>query len=310
MAILPSVRPSSPPVARVTHRGRAVRVSDVTCRAGRHDRPYDETHAAFCVALVRRGSFSYRDRATRRLYHLREGWLLLGRPGRVFACSHEHDGGDDCISLELDAAVVDDVARHTPGARGPLFESAVLPPSPRVSAWVAALGQGADADVDEVGHAVVHAALQRTPRASASPSRTDRDRVMAALSIIEARTTETLALADLAAAVGLSPFHFLRIFRRTTGITPHRYLVDVRLRRATSLLTDTSRPVTDIAYDAGFGDLSNFVRTFHREIGCSPGAYRRGLRPPATPAATSDESRRSGLRIHPARTKRTHAREV
>ena len=88
------------------------------------------------------------------------------------------------------------------------------------------------------------------------------------------------------AAVGLSAFHFLRVFRRATGTTPHRYLVGARLRRAAALLSDTSRPVTDIAYDAGFGDLSNFVRTFHREVGCSPGAYRRGrLRLPATGVA-------------------------
>ncbi|MEJ7733271.1 MAG: AraC family transcriptional regulator [Polyangiaceae bacterium] len=108
------------------------------------------------------------------------------------------------------------------------------------------------------------------------PSRADRHRVTAALSIIEARVTQPLALADLAAEVGLSAFHFLRVFRRATGTTPHRYLVVARLRRAAALLADTSRPVTDIAYDAGFGDLSNFVRTFHREVGCSPGAYRRG----------------------------------
>ena len=56
------------------------------------------------------------------------------------------------------------------------------------------------------------------------------------------------------------------VFRRATGITPHRYW-SCALRRAAALLADTSRPVTDIAYDAGFGDLSNFVRTFHREAG-------------------------------------------
>ena len=277
------MRPSPRPIARITHHGRAVRVAEVACRAGKHDRPYDETHDAFCVALVRRGSFSYRDRATGRLHQLREGWLLLGRPGRVFACAHAHDGGDDCVCLEVDTAVVEDVARHTPGARGELFEAAVLPPSPRASAWIAALAL--DADVDEVGHAVVRAALGRTPSARVEPSRTDRDRVMAAMSIIESRTTQPLALAELAAEVGLSPFHFLRVFRRATGTTPHRYLVGARLRRAASLLADTSRPVTDIAYDAGFGDLSNFVRTFHREVGCSPGAYRRGRLPAAAALA-------------------------
>jgi AraC-like DNA-binding protein len=51
--------------------------------------------------------------------------------------------------------------------------------------------------------------------------------------------------------------------------------VGARLRRAARLLLDTGRPVTDIAYDVGFEDLSNFVRTFHRYVGCSPRVYRR-----------------------------------
>jgi AraC-like DNA-binding protein len=50
----------------------------------------------------------------------------------------------------------------------------------------------------------------------------------------------------------------------------------VRLLRALALLRDTEQPVTTIAYDAGWSDLSNFTRTFRRDVGCSPGAFRRG----------------------------------
>ena len=62
------------------------------------------------------------------------------------------------------------------------------------------------------------------------------------------------------------------------GITPHQYLVRSRLRRAARLLADDEKPVTDIAYDVGFGDLSNFVRTFHRAAGVSPGKFRQASR--------------------------------
>jgi AraC-like DNA-binding protein len=68
----------------------------------------------------------------------------------------------------------------------------------------------------------------------------------------------------------------MRIFRAATGITPHQYLMRVRLLRAMDLLRDTSQPVTTIAYDAGWSDLSNFNRAFRRDVGCSPGEYRRG----------------------------------
>jgi AraC family transcriptional regulator len=58
-------------------------------------------------------------------------------------------------------------------------------------------------------------------------------------------------------------------------VTPYRFLVQARIRRALALLRNTSRPVTEIAFDTGFGDLSNFINAFRREIGCSPRQYRQ-----------------------------------
>jgi AraC family transcriptional regulator len=95
---------------------------------------------------------------------------------------------------------------------------------------------------------------------------------------LDARVTEQVDLASAARAVGLSPFHFLRVFSNVLGVTPHQYLVRGRLRRAASLLADDTRSITDVALDVGFGDLSNFVRTFHRAAGVSPGSFRRAAR--------------------------------
>ena len=61
-------------------------------------------------------------------------------------------------------------------------------------------------------------------------------------------------------------------------MTPHQYLVRSRLRRAARLLADGARSITDVALDVGFADLSNFVRTFHRAAGVSPGRFRRAAR--------------------------------
>jgi AraC-like DNA-binding protein len=65
------------------------------------------------------------------------------------------------------------------------------------------------------------------------------------------------------------------LFSNVLGVTPHQYLVRSRLRHAARLLPDRDRAITDIAYDVGFGDLSNFVRTFHRAAGVSPRGFRR-----------------------------------
>jgi AraC-like DNA-binding protein len=108
-----------------------------------------------------------------------------------------------------------------------------------------------------------------------APSRSDRDHVAAALDAIEANPDEPWSLGELAGLVGASPFHFARAFRTITGTTPHRYVISARLRRAAALLLDTRQRISDIAFDVGFGDLSNFVHTFRREMGMTPRDFRR-----------------------------------
>jgi AraC-like DNA-binding protein len=95
---------------------------------------------------------------------------------------------------------------------------------------------------------------------------------------LDANSHREIELEDVADQAGLSPFHFLRLFSSVLGVTPHQYLVRSRLRHAARLLTDDNKAVTDIAYDVGFGDLSNFVRTFHRAAGVSPLKFRQASR--------------------------------
>jgi AraC-like DNA-binding protein len=78
----------------------------------------------------------------------------------------------------------------------------------------------------------------------------------------------------LARMAGLSPYHFLRAFKATTGVTPHQWLLRTRLRAAAERLAMTKASVTDIALEVGFEDLSNFTRTFRAEFGASPREYR------------------------------------
>ena len=77
-------------------------------------------------------------------------------------------------------------------------------------------------------------------------------------------------LADAARLAGLSPFHFLRVFAAVVGVTPHQYVMRLRLARAAKLLCDGTLRVTDVALEAGFADLSHFVRTFARAAGVPP----------------------------------------
>jgi AraC-like DNA-binding protein len=116
------------------------------------------------------------------------------------------------------------------------------------------------------------------PRVFASATARDRRRAVETALWIDANSHRELDLEGAAAQADISPFHFLRLFSSVLGVTPHQYLVRSRLRHAARLLADDDRPVTDVAYDVGFGDLSNFVRTFHRAAGVSPRRFREASR--------------------------------
>jgi AraC family transcriptional regulator len=88
---------------------------------------------------------------------------------------------------------------------------------------------------------------------------------------------QPLLLADLAALVHMAPYHFLRVFRQSTGLPPHQYVLARRLERAQALLKDSLLPITTIAFRVGFRTPSHFTQHFHRQTGLTPTAYRRTM---------------------------------
>ncbi len=255
-----------------------LQVSDYRCAAGPGDTPFTEVHAGFCVAYVRKGSFGYRSGS--RAFELVAGSLLIGHPGDEFVCSHDHVLGDECLAFHLSPALVDAIAEgRDPWRTGgvpPVAELAVL----GELAQAAADGRS-DLGLDEVGTllAARFAALASGREHGDAPAGPrDRRRAVEAALWLEAHSHEAIDLAEAAREAGLSPFHFLRLFGRVLGVTPHQYLIRSRLRRAAALLVDEERSITDVAYEVGFADLSNFVRTFHRAAGVSPRGFRRAAR--------------------------------
>jgi AraC family transcriptional regulator len=85
----------------------------------------------------------------------------------------------------------------------------------------------------------------------------------------------TIALADLAALVGLSPHHFCRVFARTFGRSPIRYLIERRIERACVLLDSGTLPVAEVAAQVGYDDPAYFARLFRKHKGVAPSGYGR-----------------------------------
>lgn len=256
--------------------GQSLSALDYRCAAGPHDHPFVERHGGFSLSYVRQGSFGCLTRGLR--YELVAGSLFVGYPGDEFVCTHEHQrGGDECLSFSLSPELV-----STIGDDAAIWRRAAIPPLPELAmlgecAQAAAEGLGG-MSLEEAGTLLVLRFVEAVSEIAAAPSGAsarDRRRAVETALWIDENAAEPLSLEAMSRRVGLSPFHFLRVFRAVTGLTPHQYLLRCRLRRAARLMADEDRSITDIAFEAGFGDLTNFIRTFRRAARLAPGDFRR-----------------------------------
>jgi AraC family transcriptional regulator len=97
------------------------------------------------------------------------------------------------------------------------------------------------------------------------------------MDFMEEHLAEDVSLDVLADLVRLSPYHFLRSFKRSFGEPPHRYWSGRRIERAKTLLASPRTPITEIALDVGFHGTSAFSATFRRITGQAPTDYRRSI---------------------------------
>jgi len=100
-----------------------------------------------------------------------------------------------------------------------------------------------------------------------------RERVMESCKLMEEKVSESLTLCRLSRRVGISAFHFSRLFAEFTGRSPHRYLIHLRLNLAARLLRD-GLSVTEACYGSGFSHPSHFARSFRRRFDALPSEYR------------------------------------
>jgi AraC-like DNA-binding protein len=261
---------------RILAQGHGWRALDVLCTSGPDDRPFEEQHSNVTIAVVVAGTFQYRSRSAPQL--LVPGSFLLGSPDDLFECAHHHGTGDRCVSFQ-----------YTPEhfqrtfATHPRFRLQRLPPSRASASFVAracaALERPGLVAWDALSMEIAARALQLANDTRVDPAPPMPSAVAHVTRIVRAMERHpeaaTLPLQTLADDARLSPYHFLRTFTRVTGITPHQFALRTRLRDAAMRLATSDARVLDVALDSGFGDLSNFNRTFRAEFGVAPRTYRR-----------------------------------
>ncbi|MCE9521761.1 MAG: AraC family transcriptional regulator [Alphaproteobacteria bacterium] len=270
---LPTI--SSRPIAQ----GADWSIDDVVCRAGPQDRPFEERHGRVSIAAVIAGTFHYRGDAGAALLY--PGSLMLGNAGTCFECGHKHGTGDRCIAFHFAPSLFEEVSATAAGSHCFRFTAPMLPAMPDLMPMLVEIEASSGSARAIAGETLalrlvelVGGALSGVRAPTLAPSSGDARRVSAVLRYIEHNADGAIDLDRLAAMAAISKYHFLRVFRRVTGLTPYKFLLGVRMRRAAVRLRTSRAPVSQIAFEAGFGDLSTFNKRFRDLFGATPSRFR------------------------------------
>src|SRR5579864_3194466 len=175
---------------------RSITVSDFRCTTVPGDKPYAEQHTVHSVSYVRKGSFGCNCRG--RFFELVTGSVLVGHPGDEYACTHDHVGGDECVSFFLAPELVDSI-----GGRTATWQVGAVPPLPELMvlgelAQTAAAGRS-DVGLDEIGQIFASrfvAVVTGKSRPSVNATARDRRRAVEAALWIDAHAQDDIALDD------------------------------------------------------------------------------------------------------------------
>ena len=121
------------------------------------------------------------------------------------------------------------------------------------------------------------AALSRDPALPVEQGSTrglHPSRLYSVIGFIQNNMTQKLTILDLSTVVHMSPYHFARLFKQSTGVSPHRFVLGQRIARASVLLRDARLSIGEVARLVGFRTPSHFTRAFRRMTGLTPNEYR------------------------------------
>ncbi|KAB2342772.1 AraC family transcriptional regulator [Actinomadura rudentiformis] len=249
-----------------------LRARFITHRFGRH------VHEGYNFSVIEEGVEEFEHRGT--LLRAGPGSIVVVNPDTVHTGQAVNPEGWGYRGMYPSVELVADVAAELglpPGT--PHFPDTVLHDPAAAQLLSAAHRAGEHGDA-LAATSLLRSALAGMLRRHAQYSGTEKvalavpDSVRAARDILHARLVEPPSLEELAEAVGVRPFSLLRAFRAATGLPPHAYLNQIRVREARRLLDAGGRPA-EVATRTGFADQAHLTRHFKRTIGVPPGAYRR-----------------------------------
>jgi AraC-like DNA-binding protein len=239
-------------------------------------------HETFAIGVTERGAQTFTSRRHREVV-MPAGTIAVVNPGEVHTSRAGDSSGWSYCMLYPAFGLLQEIADDVRGRRGglPFFAQAVIE-DPELAGRLRHLHRLCELSETPLleresrlfgclADLVVRHAQERPVPARAPVGSERLRRICELLDACPAKVT----LHDLADMAGISPYHFLRVFRQALGLPPHAYLIQARVRRAQHLLRGGTSAV-DVALAAGFVDQSHLTRHFKRLTGVTPGAYAAG----------------------------------
>ncbi|WP_158628851.1 helix-turn-helix transcriptional regulator [Dyella choica] len=280
---------------QVLHEGKLLHVGCVCCRPESPACGELEHTGSNTVAFPLRGVFvKHHDHGADVVAHA--GQVLFFKTGEEYRVSHPATGGDDCLVLRADDAVLREIlmdhdARRAERADDPFRTTHLALPAAielqRSLLWHRLRSNEAstlEAEtrglslLNQVLARVSPEALQHDPKPPSRRSRR-REQSHAVAVLLADKPARDWSLDELAARVHSSPFHLARSFRAALGEPIHRYQLRIRLALALEQVLDATAPLTTVAMELGFATPSHFTAAFGRAYGITPSALRKQARP-------------------------------
>jgi AraC-like DNA-binding protein len=236
-------------------------------------------HETFSIPVIQAGAQSYLYRGSTRIAGV--GYIAAINPGEVHTGERHTDFGWASRAFYPTVEWMQQLACDVAGCKVgvPWLPNDVIHDAD-VSVRLAHAHRLLEADTDSLAAQTALTSafallIARHARTRPEPAQLlpDAVRVEALKARLADDLSESLTLSELAASVGLSPFHVTRLFSRMTGMPPHAWRNQLRLNRAQVLLRQ-GMSVTDVAAATGFTDQSHFTRHFKRAYGVPPGRWQ------------------------------------
>ncbi|HKV39774.1 MAG TPA: AraC family transcriptional regulator [Blastocatellia bacterium] len=243
-------------------------------------------HPAFTVASVLSGRLAAQIGGTHHM--IVSGQTALLNMGQYHGGRGE---GLEFVSIAVSPAMMSEIIAEVGSLHGTteiLFRTSVVS-----DAWIVELSRtiagelginrlGRDAMLDTMARQLVvhllrtHLTVRKTASIELSRAGPVDRRLRRAIEFMHDNYSRDLALEEIAGSAYLSEYHFARLFKQITGVTPHFYLANLRIERARKLLLETALPISEIAAMVGYQSQSHFTRIFKSVTGATPRVFRNG----------------------------------